>query len=228
MTRNCRHCGLEFSGASAQKYCGGACAKAGRSRLDARRKAATCTRCGRVTQSQQTRQSGLCGRCRYADGRVRVPCPRCGREFWPWSKNDHARKFCCAAPGRGTGRHRRPSKVRREARERAARVETVHRARVLASTGGVCGICWRPIESNYWHVDHIVPLSKGGAHSYANTQPSHPTCNIWKGDRTVVTLRKPALQASFGEYPRAPLIQHSIVDTTGSTTETPQTVRVVK
>ena len=49
-----------------------------------------------------------------------------------------------------------------------------------------------------------------------------------RGDRTIVTLRKPALQASFGEYPRAPVIQRSIVDTTGKTSETPQTVRVVK
>lgn len=49
-----------------------------------------------------------------------------------------------------------------------------------------------------------------------------------RGDRTIVTLRKPALQASFGEYPRAPLVQHPIVDTTGKTSETPQTVRVVK
>jgi 5-methylcytosine-specific restriction endonuclease McrA len=31
------------------------------------------------------------------------------------------------------------------------------------------------------HLDHIVPLARGGEHSYANTQPAHPTCNRRKG-----------------------------------------------
>lgn len=41
-----------------------------------------------------------------------------------------------------------------------------------------------------------------------------------QGDRTVVTLRKTCLQASFGVYPRPPRILGSIVDTYGATTVT--------
>lgn len=41
-----------------------------------------------------------------------------------------------------------------------------------------------------------------------------------QGDRTVVTLRKPCLQASFGQYKRPPRIVGSIVDTQGATTNT--------
>jgi 5-methylcytosine-specific restriction endonuclease McrA len=43
---------------------------------------------------------------------------------------------------------------------------------------GLCGICGEPVErDSSWHVDHIVPLSKGGEHSYLNCQVSHGPCN---------------------------------------------------
>lgn len=41
-----------------------------------------------------------------------------------------------------------------------------------------------------------------------------------QGDRTTVTLGKPCLQASFGQYPRPPVIKGSVVDTSGRTTTT--------
>ena len=31
-------------------------------------------------------------------------------------------------------------------------------------------------------IDHIVPLSKGGRHEYANVQPAHSLCNHVKGN----------------------------------------------
>lgn len=35
-------------------------------------------------------------------------------------------------------------------------------------------------------MNYIVPLSKGGKHSYDNTQPAHPKCNIQKGAKEEV------------------------------------------
>lgn len=32
-------------------------------------------------------------------------------------------------------------------------------------------------------LDHVIPMSKGGAHSYANTQLAHWLCNVTKGNR---------------------------------------------
>jgi hypothetical protein len=48
------------------------------------------------------------------------------------------------------------------------------------------------------------------------------------GDRTTVTLRKPCLQASFGQYKRPPRILGSIVDTYGATTSTQTSTTVVR
>lgn len=55
---------------------------------------------------------------------------------------------------------------------------------IFTRANGVCGICLKPIDSSdKWHVDHVVPLSKGGVHSYANTQPAHAFCNMSKGSK---------------------------------------------
>jgi 5-methylcytosine-specific restriction endonuclease McrA len=32
-----------------------------------------------------------------------------------------------------------------------------------------------------WDLDHVIPLSKGGEHSYDNVQVTHPSCNRKKG-----------------------------------------------
>ena len=53
---------------------------------------------------------------------------------------------------------------------------------------GLCGICGDPIDRDLPYpdplsksVDHIVPLSKGGAHEQSNLQWAHLVCNNRKG-----------------------------------------------
>lgn len=60
-------------------------------------------------------------------------------------------------------------------------VEHVDRAVVFQRDAGVCGLCGERVDPTDFHVDHIVPLSAGGEHSYANSQVSHPRCNRTKG-----------------------------------------------
>jgi 5-methylcytosine-specific restriction endonuclease McrA len=61
--------------------------------------------------------------------------------------------------------------------ELAQFVEDVERAVVWKRDGGICKICGDPADIDAWDLDHIIPLSHGGEHSYANTAVSHPTCN---------------------------------------------------
>jgi len=117
---------------------------------------------------------------------------------WDAANREHIKEY---------GRHRRgeestyqrrweestPERVREQAykhgtRRRAhklgaATVEDVDRRLVLESHGAICGICGEAVDPLNFHVDHIVPLSRGGDHSYVNTQPAHPFCNNSKRDK---------------------------------------------
>ena len=79
---------------------------------------------------------------------------------------------------------------RRRALVRESFVEDVDTKKLLDSFDMKCGICGGEIDEDKknphplaLHIDHIVPLSKGGEHSYANCQPAHASCNVQKGDR---------------------------------------------
>lgn len=66
----------------------------------------------------------------------------------------------------------------------------VDRFVVFERDGYICGLCDAPIDMDAKpksplspSLDHIIPLSRGGAHSYENAQAAHLFCNISKGAR---------------------------------------------
>ena len=82
----------------------------------------------------------------------------------------------------------------RRARKKGVTVEPVSLARVAERDGFMCGICETRVDMDLVYpdpfsqsLDHVLPLSKGGEHSYANTQLAHLRCNVSKGDRVLVS-----------------------------------------
>ena len=58
-----------------------------------------------------------------------------------------------------------------------ARVEKrIDKKKIYNWSSRICGICDLLIEGDF-HIDHIIPLSKGGQHSTANLQLAHTFCN---------------------------------------------------
>lgn len=81
--------------------------------------------------------------------------------------------------------------AKRRAVFRNAYVEPISREKVYERDNGICGLCGEKIELRYTaphpkslSLDHIVPLTKGGAHIYENVQIAHYGCNSRKGNRT--------------------------------------------
>lgn len=95
---------------------------------------------------------------------------------------------------------RNPEKRREIARNHAKRFRRAHperaRARkdrtdfnaILAEHGMVCHICSGEIQQGDLHFDHIVPLSRGGAHARDNIKPAHARCNLRKGAKLMEEL----------------------------------------
>jgi 5-methylcytosine-specific restriction endonuclease McrA len=98
---------------------------------------------------------------------------------------EYDRQYRKANAARMTEKNRR-----RRARLLDAWVEDVDIAVVFERDEGLCGICTEVIDLalDWPHrmsltLDHVVPLARGGEHSYRNTQVAHAVCNSRKSDR---------------------------------------------
>ena len=112
------------------------------------------------------------------------------KAYAAWSPEDHEANRLRVKAWQTTNpeRVRETSRVatrRREARKRNQFVEDVYPLVVLEVCDGVCGLCGNDVDPQDFHVDHIVPLSWGGQHSYANCQVAHPHCNWSKNARFI-------------------------------------------
>ena len=89
-----------------------------------------------------------------------------------------------------SGYSHRARLIRRN-RLKEAFVENVDPMEVFERNNWICQLCNHPVSKirdkrfiDIASLDHIIPLSKGGEHSYANTQLAHLSCNIRKGNRS--------------------------------------------
>jgi 5-methylcytosine-specific restriction endonuclease McrA len=113
-------------------------------------------------------------------------CPHCGLMF---ETAKPMQRHCSSQCG-NRARH-----SRRRAVEAGAYVEDVWRSRVYERDGYVCQLCHKPVKMGQVvphpkapTLDHVLPLSAGGTHEYANVQLAHFLCNSRKsaGDAQLV------------------------------------------
>lgn len=101
-------------------------------------------------------------------------------------ERDKGRRWREANPERA-----RATVRKRQARQAGATVEDVDYRVVLRQHGMHCYLCDAGIESlDDLDFDHMVPLTRGGDHSYANIRPAHARCNRRKHAKTVEEYRE--------------------------------------
>lgn len=215
----CEGCGVIFKPkrAGRSRFCTRECAFKAQSCGAVRRKAQErvrevrhCSDCGVVVHRR-----GRCAPCAVAhtkeSARVSakakaeaafVPEQRvCTECFAPFSTvyGLKLRRYCSMSCGKKAGK--RAARAKGKARKRAATVESVNPTRVFMRDGWLCHLCGgktdRTRRGTYHpkapELDHIVPLAKGGAHSYANTACAHRSCNAAKSD---TIMGQPSLLAA--------------------------------
>lgn len=83
---------------------------------------------------------------------------------------------------------RREETMRRRARELGAAVGKVDYLEIVRRDKDVCHLCGKHVEEKDRHFDHVIPLSKGGAHSTENIRVAHGRCNVRKGSRILPSV----------------------------------------
>jgi len=155
-----------------------------------------CIVCGEIFTTKTKLRRYCKQECRtasvyYGDG-VKVEqreCKECGELFNTYNKNV-LKVYCSDICSKRSG-HRNVRHIRRM-RERLAFKEVVNKKILYDRDRKRCQLCGKKLnlKRQVPHplavtVDHIVPLSKGGEHSYRNTQLLCFKCNSLKGDRPV-------------------------------------------
>lgn len=173
--RICAQCGDEFAVAALnQKYCGPVC----RRRHD--------------NDCMNARNRSKRGRPARAFVVRRAPrtayCIQCGAVF-QCSPLGQLAQYCSASCQTKT------QNGKRRAWKRGRAAEPIGMATLMMRDAGVCHICHLPVrpEVKAPHpmapsIDHVVPLSRGGTHTLANTKVAHFRCNYMKRDRLMEEL----------------------------------------
>lgn len=161
----CRQCGVRFNGENlTDKWC-----------------SSECRRVAYVAANDNVDRSAR-------------PCAECGVDFCP-EYGMKRRRFCSPPCAKRSGNRTKRKKER--ARKRGATVETVDPNKVFDRDGWRCQLCGvktpRKLRGtdkpNAPELDHIVPLAKGGEHSYRNTHCACKACNAAKSDTPLGQMR---------------------------------------
>ena len=134
-----------------------------------------------------------------------IICKQCGKAFVPEYGNKK-RLFCSTKCGNRYARKASGGgNFRKRARRAGVKYEYVNVMKVFDRDGWHCQICGKatPREnrgtrySNAPELDHRVPISKHGPHTYANVQCSCRACNGWKSNHNELG-QLPLFELSIG------------------------------
>ena len=117
-------------------------------------------------------------------------CPVCGKEF----KGKTNKKYCSVKCSRKA--LYKSNEIKRDRKIKGAMVDRdITLQRLYERDHGICYLCgevcdWEDKEekngtiicgNRYPSIDHVVPLSRGGEHSWQNVRLAHRICNTLKG-----------------------------------------------
>lgn len=200
--RPCEYCGKMFKPYDHRaRYCSLTCsskAQAGEKvarLLEVTKEARAAKRKETAIKRQHLREERRAERMRQKFERMNVEqigfkcCKRCGQPMLG------GLKYCSDICRRRANDSSKD--MRRRTRERDQFVDNVSLEVLYKMDDGICYLCGKAcryddfimlngsfIAGDYYpSIDHVVPLSKGGGHSYENTRLAHRICNSIKRDR---------------------------------------------
>lgn len=125
------------------------------------------------------------------------PCYRAYRKGWADANRERKRELDRQldaihrekrhAKNRAYSLTHREQRNATQAKRRAAKLAVPHepydRADIYERDEGLCHICGHYVPRPMFHLDHVIPLSKGGPDTPENVAVAHASCNHKKGAR---------------------------------------------
>lgn len=207
----CHGCGVVFVRGERKryKYCGRACAfehtedrlrnmhrHVANGALKWMQSWKTCCECGNSHTQMGSRCSIQCVRTgQYVRHKGLLQCKRCGTAIDRTTGRFTGPKKYCLACKPVARKENRNKADRVHKRVRSRRIRSGPRDRidpydVFARDGWKCKLCGSGVDLSLPvnhdlrpNLDHVIPLSKGGTHTYANVQTTCRRCNTDKGDK---------------------------------------------
>lgn len=190
------------------EYCSRACAYEGRKAKTAAKKEtkyikikkqriSICTVCGREFNKKNISATCCSDVCRYEKQKenqrnryirktvISIDCAVCGKQYQAYEGKGGKCPHCTRAARKAR------EKAQRRSLLGSIRTETITIKALYRRDGGICQLCGKKtnINKNHNHdlypsIDHIVPLSQGGEHTYSNVQLAHRICNSIKSNQS--------------------------------------------
>lgn len=154
------------------------------------------------------RPCSICGTMRAVttQSRSAVICQRCRRTGHSPRKSPEERRAANAHNARqrrAAGLVKSPGNHRTRALAYGVEYQYVNPLRVFTRDQWICGICGLPVDrtASWPHplsatLDHVIPMCRGGGHTYANTQCAHWRCNHRKAATPLEILGPPGAEDS--------------------------------
>lgn len=101
------------------------------------------------------------------------------------SVREYHREWAAKNPAKVREHATRAGQVRRARKNKAPVIEFIDRGAVIERDASTCYLCGHPVEESNIEIDHVVPLARGGEHTYANLRVACQRCNRRKGTKLV-------------------------------------------
>jgi 5-methylcytosine-specific restriction endonuclease McrA len=123
----------------------------------------------------------------------RVSCANCSGLFIAYRNGGLHKKVCILCRKETKKKNARIAKSRRKALERGVYSESIDPIKVFERDKWRCHLCGvktiKALRGSYEplspELEHIIPLSVGGTHTYGNVACSCRACNIKKGNKII-------------------------------------------
>jgi 5-methylcytosine-specific restriction endonuclease McrA len=124
-------------------------------------------------------------------------CKECGREF----ETDHDKTLYCSSTCSNRYRRKRNALSKDKRLSLNGKIDySISLKKLYKRDKGICYICGKQCNlkdieiteegyyiagEDYPSIDHVIPIAKGGKHSWNNIKLAHRCCNAVKGDKLI-------------------------------------------